>query len=77
MRTHHQSGCNRILARILDMCTVDGVLATSGRGFKLGLATMQTKLNRIRDAANYAADAKREKSLARGGKASGSRRRGH
>ena len=38
---------------------------------------MQTKLNRVRDAANYAAVAKKTKSVARGRKASGSRRRGH
>jgi hypothetical protein len=41
-----------------------------------GAATMQTKLNRIRDAANYAAVAKQGKSLTGGAKASASRKRG-
>jgi hypothetical protein len=39
-------------------------------------AKMQAKMYRIRDAANYAAVAKKSKSVARGGKASESRRRG-
>ena len=39
-------------------------------------ARIKTKLDRTRDAANYAAVTKKGESLARGGKASASRRRG-